>query len=261
MKKKYGVLIIALAIYVIMINNQLYAHLKTSLIIPCTYKHAHYLPNLIEFYELQTVLPDEIIISLSESDHVLPKIINILENTTWKIPVTLLSTPEKLYAGINRNRASEVATGNILIYQDADDLPHPQRIEIIRDLFEKHKIDHLIHTYYFKKDITHFPIHTNHKQYLHKSKNYSKIWTQYKQVMFGVPAISKELFNRIKWPHDKKGQDIKYTQNIYKISQNCFILNMPLYIYRIEFSSWNDKDFLNDDLHWQNLYTIFHETY
>ena len=53
-----------------------------SIIIPCVYKHACYLQNLLEHYKNQTLLPDEIIISLSESDKIDPLIIYEIEETS-----------------------------------------------------------------------------------------------------------------------------------------------------------------------------------
>ncbi len=108
-------------------------HLKTSIIIPCHPRHACHLYDLISLYEEQTVLPDEIVISLSQSNQVSEEIIHNIESTPWAFSVKLLKSDKKLYAGQNRNRACDKAAGDIFICQDADDLPHPQRVEIIQD--------------------------------------------------------------------------------------------------------------------------------
>jgi hypothetical protein len=45
--------------------------------------------------------------------------------------------------------AEELCLGDIILYQDADDLPHPQRVEIVKQYFETHDIVHLTHSYAF----------------------------------------------------------------------------------------------------------------
>src|SRR6185503_496362 len=47
----------------------------------------------------------------------------------------------------NRNIAALNASKDILICQDADDIPHPQRVEIIKYVFETFDIDHLFHAF------------------------------------------------------------------------------------------------------------------
>src|SRR3990167_5690905 len=54
----------------------------------------------------------------------------------------------KQSAGKNRNIACSHAEGDILIAQDADDIPHPQRIEIIKYVFENYATEHLLHSYF-----------------------------------------------------------------------------------------------------------------
>ena len=53
-------------------TTEIIAHetLKTSIIIPCHPKHAQYLYELLKFYENQTILPNEVVISLSEANQV-----------------------------------------------------------------------------------------------------------------------------------------------------------------------------------------------
>src|SRR6185295_8415761 len=52
-----------------------------------------------------------------------------------------------LTAGPSRQLGSDNSTGEVLIYQDADDLPHSKRVQIINHLFENNDILHLNHSY------------------------------------------------------------------------------------------------------------------
>jgi glycosyltransferase involved in cell wall biosynthesis len=87
---------------------------RISIIIPCHYKHAQYLENLLHLYEQQTLTPDEVVISFSGSDDNNPFIIRIKQQV-WRFYVNILISKAPLTAGQNRNRACSSATGDILI--------------------------------------------------------------------------------------------------------------------------------------------------
>ena len=59
-----------------------------------------------------------------------------IENMKYPFKVIYIFHKECKYAGDNRNCACEKASGDIFITQDADDIPHPQRIEIIKYMFK-----------------------------------------------------------------------------------------------------------------------------
>src|SRR3989344_6793822 len=126
--------------------------LTTSIIIPCHPKHAQYLYELLKIYEKQTNLPDEVVISISEAHQIEPNIIKLLQDEQWHFPVKLLLSDKKLFAGQNRNIACSYATSEIFICQDADDFPHPQRIEIIKYFFVKYGIDFLLHKFIYNNN-------------------------------------------------------------------------------------------------------------
>src|SRR5579872_2678074 len=107
----------------------------TTVIIPCSHKHAHLLYDLCKEYEKQTVLPDEIVISMSGCGQIHSEIIPTLERGPWAFPVHLHIFDEMYFADQNRNIGCSHAKGDIFILQDADDIPHPQRVEIIRYCF------------------------------------------------------------------------------------------------------------------------------
>ncbi len=109
-----------------------------SVIIPCYYKHADQLPMLLEHLCNQSTLPEEVVISLSEADKCERWIVESIEGAIYPFKVKLLQTNEKLPAGSNRNIACRNAKGDIFITQDADDIPHVQRVEIIKFVFENY---------------------------------------------------------------------------------------------------------------------------
>lgn len=213
----------------------------SSVIIPCCAKHASQLFNLVTLYEEQTILPDEIVISLSESDKVPDDIILALQTRSWKFPVKLLLSEKKLYAGQNRNIACSNASGDIFICQDADDIPHPQRVEIIKYFFEHYDIDHLMHEWFEARenDLINF----NQYQDL---KNINFFWPRkfkdigkYGRFTNGNVAIRRQIFEKITWSDLPRGQDTKFNNQVYNISNQCILIKCILLAYRRYLSTEN----------------------
>lgn len=205
--------------------------LKVSLIIPCHYVHAEHLHELLNDLEAQTVLPDEVIISLSQYESVPSHIVKKLEEDLWMFPVTIMLSKRKLYAGQNRNVGSLEATGDIFIYQDADDKAHPQRIEIIKFLFYRYDLDHLMHR--FKRtgqDIGMVFEHMRDVGYLYPSDYPSQV--PGKDMTNGNIAISKRLFNAYAWPEGGPGEDESYNRMLYKLYERRLLVYNILFAYR-----------------------------
>ena len=132
---------------------------STSVLIPCSAAHFSLIPELLMCYNQQTVLPNEVVVSLSEAQEIPPKEIENVELFPWNFQLKLVKTTNKLSAGQNRNTAFANSTGDLILTQDADDIPHPQRVQVIKYLFENFELDHLLHLWIpTKKDFVHHTI-------------------------------------------------------------------------------------------------------
>ena len=215
--------------------------IKTSIIVPCHPAHAPYLYNLLKCYEKQTVLPTEVVISLSEADRVDNDLIKRLQEKKWAFPVKLILNEQKLYAGENRNKACESAIGDVFICQDADDIPHPQRVEVIRYLFQKYDIDHLMHQFI---KITSFQATV--KSFNDYNDLDSMPFFYRKDLKVKVPdltngnvAISRNVFKQIQWSHRPRAQDVVFCKSVYQQFSNCIVLPRVLIGYRQFLSTQN----------------------
>lgn len=113
--------------------------MKTSVFIPCTQKHAHYIPGVVRSYCQGTVKPDEIVVFISgDRDY------ELFRNTHYEKHVK-----EKYLAGEARQKARDLCRGDIILYHDADDLPHPQRVEVVKYWFGHTDAAHMTHSYAF----------------------------------------------------------------------------------------------------------------
>lgn len=118
-----------------------------SILIPCHYSHFPLLEPLLIAYANQTLVPNEVVISLSEYRQLSHASILALEEQAWPFKLILLKQEKKCCAALNRKYAAAASSGDLLMFQDADDLPHPQRVEIVKFLFDHYRIDHLIHSF------------------------------------------------------------------------------------------------------------------
>ncbi len=208
----------------------------TSIIIPCHYKHAVLLKEALQGYAKQTELPNEVIVSLSEIDKVAPEVLEGIRNGSWPFRLTLLTHKQPVSEGGNRNAASAVAKGDVLICSDADDLPHWQRVEIIKYFFENYRLDFLIHPFVFDSS--------------------QWVWLEPSVIKFSVPqyvneggphangaiSIRKTLWNRMKWNvRFEKALDAEYNGAVYAVVPHRVLIDAPIYHYRNQLTSY-DQD-------------------
>ncbi len=216
--------------------NSLYG-LTTSVIVPCYPGHVKYLPELIEHYNNQTVLPDEMVISLSEIHKISKEDAVRIMECDPKFFINIVFSEEVLYAGQNRNSAAEKATGDILICQDADDIPHPQRIEFIKKSFEQKKIDILLHRWVpSDKDKILNNIYNFKRMHIYITKDWGK-HECFDYIHYGNISIKKEVFNKVKWSDLKNSEDVKFARDCITNGFTLGIIDAYLLLYRNEFSS------------------------
>ena len=109
-----------------------------SLVIPSTPNHFQYVDCIIKNYLNGTVIPDEIIISVSNSHQIDSKIFDSLIDKYFNTypNLKIIKHNHIVPEGPNRGEGSKVAKYDLISYHDSDDIPHPQRIEIIKHFFK-----------------------------------------------------------------------------------------------------------------------------
>jgi|GEM_PF-1608836 len=211
-----------------------------SVIIPCYYKHAPLLYPLLALYEQQTRLPDEVVISLSQAHLVDVQVIKNIENRQWSFPVKLIMTDEKKYAGENRNIACEDATGSVFMCQDADDIPHPQRVEIITHFFNNYPVDHLLHQWVevLPEDTGASFAEYNDLEHISFAyhKNFHELW-HCGHFTNGNVAIARHVFDTVRWSSKRRGQDTLFNEKVYRQFSNGIAIQAVLLGYRRYLSS------------------------
>ena len=124
----------------------------TAVCIPLIGSHIKFLKRCLGAIKSQTRKPDQIHISVSSCSEDQVKEITAIVNAL-NISINLHSDSASLLAGANRNRAAAEAVkmgATLLFFFDADDIMHPQRIEIIARYFEEKKeITGILHRFIF----------------------------------------------------------------------------------------------------------------
>ena len=210
-----------------------------SIIIPCYYKHFKHINNLLKLYDQQTLLPKEIIIVLSEYTKLDKNVISKMEDKIYNFDLKIIRIKEKSPAGRNRYLGSENAEGDIIIFQDADDLPHNQRNEIIDKCFINYPhIVHILHGFSRLKidkkyDVNDIPIKILHHNIFCNHPEMASY-----NLTNGNIAIAKRIVDKIPWETKKfRGQDVALNRNIYSVFKEYLIIRLQLYVYRQQFTS------------------------
>ncbi len=232
------------------------AHDKTiSVIVPCYYKHARYLPSLLRMYENQTKLPDEVIISLSEIQRVDLSILRELQGELWAFPVVLIGSERVQSAGENRNIAGRAAWGDVLVCQDADDIPHRQRIEVISYFFNTYDVDHLMHRFNYiqmgSDSAFTFEEYPDLSQIQFVQMNDWKTALQGRFLTNGNISIARHVFEILKWPDKNVGEDIAFNDMAYYRFRHCIALRCFLYGYRQYLSSSSATELNDEEVYFQ----------
>lgn len=242
--------------------------MKTSVVIPATNGNFGYLNCILRHYEDGTELPDEVIISLSNAHLVDQNEIDDLERKFIRsFSIKVLRHNKTMIQGPNRDAASRAATNDIIISNDADDIPHPRRVEIIRNYFESHKIAMLNHCYISHtqrvfpdiKSISvldcdkvlnhHFPNHVRDEQAINQQlKNRRLFRPNPSSLGFSAPyggglqwsvhagnvAVHKNIFNFVSWRHTEEvAWDYDFCMDVLYAFNKSIIIDSPLIWYNL----------------------------
>lgn len=117
--------------------------LTVSVCVPCHCSHTQYLPELFDTIENQICKPNDVIVSVSEQTQPLD-----LDVSQYSFPVTFLVSPERKYAGENRNVCALASSSDILVFIDADDKMASTRISITKHIFTEYPYLDVLYHYF-----------------------------------------------------------------------------------------------------------------
>jgi glycosyltransferase involved in cell wall biosynthesis len=126
--------------------------MKIGVAIPSYIGHIDSMFKLLDSIQNQTVIPDKVVISCSstrKSDFEF-KLQSYFEKIKqYKFFFQIITSEEKKCAAQNRNIAAfKLSDMDYITFIDADDLMHPQRIEILLKVFQDKDSDIILHNYH-----------------------------------------------------------------------------------------------------------------
>ena len=202
--------------------------------IPVVLRHIKHLETCVNYILEQTLLPDEIIIIISEykENENNKKIINEVDLKIRKNNIkSVIKTFSKVqYAGENREIAYKLCTSDIIIYQDCDDLVHKQRNEILLNIHKKTKIPHILHGWTSDKGAILRKIDI---EKIELSNKINKLRTNN-----GAVFLNKSMIGELYFPRVRKGQDVALNHLVSKKHQSILLVCNDIYVYNNDLSSW-----------------------
>ena len=195
--------------------------MKLSFCITCYDGDYILLERLLLALQKQTVAPDELIVYSSGFDDEIFLKTEHIKIAGKNIEIKYINSLERTIQSIARNVCASFASGNIIIFFDVDDIPHFQKIEITKNLFNQHDPDFIVHSYsvkgiddsfidqsksIIKKDLVFSPCNTNIY-----SKSYDSM------VHHAHIAVKKKCFEKVKFNESYdfyRKEDGKFCQDL-----------------------------------------------
>jgi len=188
--------------------------MKIGVAIPCYIGHIHPLFKLLDSIQIQTNIPNKVVVSCSSSknsDFELECYFEKLQQYTFSLEI--ITTEEKKSASENRNiAAAKLSDMDYITFIDADDIMHPQRIEILLKVFQEHDSDIILHNYYNseildnitkKLESDEIDIRLNSlKQCYSGCITHKYYYDTNDKIHHGHVSIKQAIFNQIQFPEE-----------------------------------------------------------
>ena len=114
--------------------------MKLGVAIPCFYGHLNKLIELLDSIECQTILPSQVVVSCSSTNFEVYK--------SYSFPLQIITTKENKNTAQNRNMAAiHLHEMDYITFIDADDIMHPQCIEILLRVIDEYNSEIILHNY------------------------------------------------------------------------------------------------------------------
>lgn len=150
--------------------------LTTSVIVTCNPNNIKNLPLIIEVFNNQCTIPNEMIISLYNATKIQNQDLDKIKSIKHRYKIKLIPCSYRLFASESKNNAVMQAFGDLILLNDTLFMLDSHRIEKIKKQFENQKIDILL----FEDRLI---------------------------------AIRKKVFDIVKWPVVETNEDEKFIED------------------------------------------------
>jgi glycosyltransferase involved in cell wall biosynthesis len=182
-----------------------------DLIIPCLFSHIGHLEKTLNSFHHQDLISQIIIVINDIKNKKLPD--DFLLKYQSKLNLILLEN--KTLPGIARSIGLKHATSDYIVFHDADDEAHPDKLLILKKCFDKYECDHILHLIqpieldFLKYDLENLKIVDTEKimLYYQKTKKCDFGDIIEKRCSQGLCAVRRNKVIDIEWLNIASGED------------------------------------------------------
>ena len=223
--------------------------MKIGVAIPAYIGHIDSLFKLLDSIQFQTNIPNKVVVSCSSSknsDFELNCYLEKLQQYTFSLEI--ITSEEKKSAAQNRNiAAAKLSDMNYITFIDADDIMHPQRIEILLKIFQENDSDIILHDFLdceiydndssFKKiENENIDVRINSLKQCYSGcithKDYNYIFINH--IHHGHVSIKQYIFNILQFPEEPefyRKEDCVFCYRVFSLEniKHSYIVNKLTY--------------------------------
>lgn len=212
--------------------------MKIGVAVPAYVGHIDSLFKLLDSIQNQTCLPDKVAVSCSSTKK---SHLDLYDEKIkqYTFPLQIITSEEKKCAAQNRNIAAFNLTDvNFITFIDADDIMHPQRIEILVNVFKEHDCDIILHNYsnleplddilVKKIDKNDIIVKVNSLEQCYSGCIRHKIYGE--KIHHGHVSVKQTIFNAVTFPEEPefyRKEDCVFCYRVFSLPniKNAYISN------------------------------------
>jgi glycosyltransferase involved in cell wall biosynthesis len=191
---------------------------RFTLCITCWSQDVHMLNETLSAFKRQTEHPNEIVI-----------VGNDLKDIKVEDPrIITFAEPTRRSPSFNRNKGAELATGDVIIYHDVDDIPHRQKIELIKKAFTEHDVDAFVHGFNIN-DMHPFNYSDLDIEKITELKDDKYLKSSAEDLSHGHLSIKREIVNELKYNEGIFfGEDADFCKRLFLSGRSIYYGNHKL---------------------------------
>jgi len=218
-----------------------------SIVIPCHPPYFQYLDRLFVNINTQTLLPLDVILVCSQCTQEKASFLyKQLELVKRGYELSIISSEDVCFASENRNKGVVLAKGDYIMFLDADDIYHKQKIEITSKMIEICNPNIIMHHFYnttvnLNETITNI-IYDRLDEFI--KQNYfprnreNEITSEYtgfsllRDIHYGSTVVKKSIFDTVKYENKMKlGEDGLFVRDVLEKHGEVYLLDCSLMVY------------------------------
>jgi hypothetical protein len=205
--------------------------------IPCHVKHVAMLPELFRWVMSGIDRPDQIILVVNGGD--LPDRVSDL-TISGDIDIDLIHIDGTVYAGEARNVVLANTRCDFVTFMDADDIPVPCRMTVLKQILSEHPGADCILHHFAERDgtkrsddlVSRAVSWTNIHPDIVKSSIVSRKYMFTDVTHHGHITVRASVFPHIAYSNKRRGQDVEFVAKLAGADAKVFMTDLILSVYR-----------------------------